>query len=249
MEACSILLRLWDLAVGKVFLDKRCPRGVLFIAPIQPEVYRKAHGTTEVMAGHRIVCERIRVVAMVVMAVHIVEQTAHMLTQGVIEYQRGVGLRIAHPFRLLEQIREPTVVDALLEPRRLEEEAGQVRFVRALQHAAGDVGQAFVVEDDKACQVILEMLKLAPILKKIPKDVRVGGHHGSGSHDWKLHEMLPFDPEDGIGPKSITLTPEMAKHNSRVTLIIAWSLSMTSMPDPSRKERATPARNLAPLFR
>jgi len=57
------------------------------------------------------------------------------------------------------------------------------------------------------------MLKLAPILKKIPKDVRVGGHHGSGSHDWKLHEMLPLDPEDGIGPKSITLTPEMAKHN------------------------------------
>jgi hypothetical protein len=60
------------------------------------------------------------------------------------------------------------------------------------------------------------MLKLAPILKKIPKDVRVGGHHGSGSHDWKLHEMLPLDPEDGIGPKSITLTPEMAKHNRGV---------------------------------
>jgi hypothetical protein len=27
---------------------------------------------------------------------------------------------------------------------------------------------------------------------------------------------LPFHPEDGLGPKSITLTPEMAKHNSRV---------------------------------
>src|SRR5574341_927897 len=27
---------------------------------------------------------------------------------------------------------------------------------------------------------------------------------------------LPFHPEDGIGPKSITVTPAMAKHNSRV---------------------------------
>ena len=135
---------------------------------------------------------------MVVMAVHIVEQTAHMLTQGVIESQRGVGLRIAPPLRLLEQIREPAVVDALLEPRRLGAEAGQVRFVRALQHAASDVGQAFVAEDDQACQVILEMVKLAPILKEISKDVRVGGHDGSGNYDRKLHETFALSPRGWI---------------------------------------------------
>src|SRR5216684_1315949 len=134
MEACAILLRPWDLAVGKVFLDKRCPRGVLFIAPIQPEVYRKAHGTTEVMAGHRIVCERIRVVAMVVMAVHVVEQTAHMLAQGVIEYQGCIGLRTAYPFRLLEEIRDAPIVDTSLKPRRFREEAGQMRFVSTFKH-------------------------------------------------------------------------------------------------------------------
>jgi hypothetical protein len=66
---------------------------------------------------------------------------------------------------------------------------------------------------------MLEMAKLAPILTKISKDVRMGGHDGSGSYDGKLHETLPFDPEDGMGPKSITLIPEMAKHNSRV---IEW---------------------------
>ena len=33
----------------------------------------------DVIAGHRVVRERIRVVTMIVMAVHIVEQTAHML--------------------------------------------------------------------------------------------------------------------------------------------------------------------------
>src|SRR5262249_43925752 len=32
------------------------------------------------------------------------------------------------------------------------------------------------------------MAKLAPILKEIPKDVRVGHHHGSGSHNRKLHQ-------------------------------------------------------------
>ena len=39
---------------------------------------------------------------------------------------------------------------------------------------------------------------------------------------------LPFHPEDGIGPKSITLTSEIAKHNSRVTtsfLRRVWSVA------------------------
>jgi antitoxin component YwqK of YwqJK toxin-antitoxin module len=30
---------------------------------------------------------------------------------------------------------------------------------------------------------------------------------------------LPFHPEDGIGPKCIVLTPEMAKYNSRGKLL------------------------------
>jgi hypothetical protein len=32
--------------------------------------------------------------------------------------------------------------------------------------------------------------------------------------------QLPFHPEAGIGPKSILLTPAMAKHNSRVDSLI-----------------------------
>lgn len=107
------------------------------------------------------------------MTVHIVEETAHMLAQGVVENQDRVSLRTAARLRLLEQIREPTVVHLLLEPRRLGEEAGDVRFVSTLQHAAGDVGQAFVVEANQACQVILQMLKLAPILEKVSKNESV----------------------------------------------------------------------------
>jgi hypothetical protein len=73
---CLFLRR--DGAVGNVFVDKRFPLGQFFIASIQPEVHGKAHRTTDVIAGHRIVRERIRIVTVIVMAVHIIEQTPHM---------------------------------------------------------------------------------------------------------------------------------------------------------------------------
>jgi hypothetical protein len=127
------------------------------------------------MTRDRIVREGIRVVAMVVVAVDIVEQTAPMFAQGVIEYEHRVSLRIADQFRLLEQIRDAPVIDTVLEPRCVREKAGQIGFVRALQDTAGDIRQTFVIQDDQTCQVVLEMAKLASILKEIAKDVRVGG--------------------------------------------------------------------------
>src|SRR4030095_11906327 len=39
---------------------------------------------------------------------------------------------------------------------------------------------------------------------------------GAGATMGSCMRRLPFHPEDGLGPKSITLTPEMAKHNRRV---------------------------------
>src|SRR6266568_9163385 len=128
------------------------------------------------MTRDGIMREGIGVVAMVVMAVHIVEETPHMLTQGIIEDQEPVSLRTAYLLGLLEEIDEPTVIDAVLEPRRFREEAGEVGFVSTLEHTAGDVRQAFVVQDDQTCQVILEMLKLAPILEEVPEDICMSGH-------------------------------------------------------------------------
>ena len=151
MEACSFFLLPWDGTVGEVFVDKRFPLSDFFIAAIHPEIHGKTHGATDIMARNRIVREGVRVVTMVIMTVHIVEETAHMLAQGVIEYEGGVGLRTADPFRLLEEIRDATIVDLLLKPGRFREEAGQVRFVSALQHTAGDVGQTFIVQDDQTC--------------------------------------------------------------------------------------------------
>jgi hypothetical protein len=70
---------------------------------------------------------------------------------------------------------------------------------------------------------------LASILKEISEDVCVGGDYRSGSHDWKLHRRLSFHAGVcGIGPESITLKPEMANHNSRVTLCLGITTSMLS---------------------
>ena len=195
MESSSFLLGRWDGAARKVFLDKRVPLGEVFIASIQPQVYGKTDGATDVITGDGIMCKGIGVVAMVVMAVHIVEETAHMLAQGVIEYQRGVGLRTADCFGLQQQILKPPVIDTVLEPWRFGEEAGEVSFISTLQHAAGDVGETFVVEDDQTSQVMLEMLKLAPILKEIAKDRRMGGHDGSRGYNGKLHETFALSPK------------------------------------------------------
>src|SRR3989454_4418577 len=224
MESGAFLLLRRDGAVGKVFVDKRFPAGDFFIATIHTEIHGKSHGATDIMARDRIVRERIRVVTMVVMTVHIVEETPHMLAQGVIEDQDRVSPRTAHCLRLLEQIHEPTVIDAVLEPRRFREEAGEVGFISTLEHTAGDVRQAFVVQDDQTCQVILEMLKLAPILEEVPEDICMSGHEGSGGHDRKLHQALPFRVGGRIGPESITLKSEMANHNSRVptNVVMSW---------------------------
>src|SRR2546430_3614473 len=190
MEARSFLAFGRDGMVRKMLVDVLCPARALFIAPIQAEVHGKTDRPTDIMTGDRIVRERIRLLAMIVMAIDIVEQTAHMLAQRIIKNQERVSFRTADRLRLLEQILDATLIDAVLEPRRFREEAGEVGFVRTLQHTAGDVGQTFVVQDDETGQVILEMLKLAPILKEIAKDVRVGGHDGSRSHDGKLHELF-----------------------------------------------------------
>src|SRR5438132_10723514 len=60
------------------------------------------------------------------------------------------------------------------------------------------------------------MLKLTPILEEVPEDICMSGYEGSGGHDRKLHQALPFHIGGGIGPESITRKSEMANHNSRV---------------------------------
>jgi hypothetical protein len=144
-----------------------------------------------------LVGEGIRVIAMIVMTVDIVKHIPHLLTQGIIEHQDCVSFRTTDRLRLLEQIRDATVIDVVWEPWRCREEAGQVGFVSTLEHTASDVRQTFGVQDDQTCQVRLKMAKLAPILKEITKDVRVGSHDGSRSDDGKLHKTFALSSKGG----------------------------------------------------
>jgi len=194
LESGAFFLFGRDGAVGDMVMDALLPAGQCFIAPRHTEIHRKTDGATDIMTGDRMVREGIRVVAMMIMAVPRVKQTADMFAQGVIEDQCRVRLRHTDLLRLLEERRDPPVIDVLLEPRRIGEEPGQVGFVSALQHTARDIGQAFVVQDDQACQVVLKMAKLAPILKEISKNIRVGGHDGSGRYDGKLHATFALSP-------------------------------------------------------
>jgi len=193
LGACLLLGR--DRTVRKVFVNKLCPAGEFFIAAIQAETHRKTYRATDIMTRDRMVCEGIRIVTMVVMTVDIVEETPHRFTQGIIEDQEPVGLRTAYLCGLLEEILDATVIDTVLEPGCLRKKAGEIGFVGALQHTAGDISQAFVVQNNQTCQVILKMAKLASILKEIAKDVRMGGYDGSRSNDGKLHETWTLSPK------------------------------------------------------
>ena len=197
VEPRPLFLRGGNGAVGEVFVDKGCPLGEFFIAPIQAEVHGKAHRAADIMTRDRSVGARRGILAMIVMTVDLVEQTAHMFAQGISENQHGIDLQTADRLRLLEQIRDATGIDTVLEPRRFRKEAGQVGFVSALDHTARDVGQTFVVEDNQPSQVMLKRAKLAPILKEITKDVRVGSHDGSRSYNGKLHNAFALSPKGG----------------------------------------------------
>jgi hypothetical protein len=199
-----------------VLLDKRFPLGTRFIAPIEPEVDRKTDGATPIMTGDRVVCQGIGVIAVMVMAIDLGEETPHVLTQGSIEDQQRVSLRTAYLLGLLKQRRNATVVDTIVKPWRVGEEAGEVGFVSTLDHTAGDVRQAVVVQGNQTCQGMLEMLKLAPMLKEVLEDISMRGHERSGSHERQLPQALPFHGGDRIGPESIILQSEMANHNRGV---------------------------------
>jgi len=194
---CPLLLRGGAGTVGTVCADKAFPVGACFIAPIHAEVQWQAHRAADIMTRDWMVGEGIRVIAMIVMTVDRVKQLPHRLTQGLIEHQDGVSLLTTDRLWLLEQRRDATVIDVVVEPWRCREEAGQVGFVRPLEPTARDVRQTFVGQDDQTCQVRLKMAKLAPILQEITKDVRVGSHDRSRSDDGKLHKTSALSPKGG----------------------------------------------------
>jgi hypothetical protein len=102
MEARSCLLLRRDRTIGDVLAAKLFPARERFVAPGHPEVHGKTDRATDRMTRDGMVCEGIWGVARVRVAVHIVEQTADLLAQGVIKDQGRVSLRPTYCLRLLE---------------------------------------------------------------------------------------------------------------------------------------------------
>jgi hypothetical protein len=53
------------------------------------------------------------------------------------------------------------------------------------------IGKSTPLESNKS---LLEMVKLAPILEEVPKDICMSGHEGSGRYDGKLHATFALSP-------------------------------------------------------
>ena len=79
MEGGAFFLLDWDKPLWKVLLHIGCPVGDLLIAPVQPEIDRKAHHPTHVKTGHWVMRQRIAILPMIVVPVDLLEQTPHML--------------------------------------------------------------------------------------------------------------------------------------------------------------------------
>jgi hypothetical protein len=73
LEARPVLACGRDRTVRGMLVDERFPANALFIAPIQAESHGKTARATYLMTGARIVRERIRLLAMIIMAIDIVE--------------------------------------------------------------------------------------------------------------------------------------------------------------------------------
>ena len=102
-------------------------------------------------------------------------------------------------FRLLEHEPDAAAIDRVLPPGGLRKKAGEIGFVGALQDAAGDIGQALIGQDDQPRQIVLEMPKLALVVKQVAEDRRVLGDHRSRRYNRQFHHTPPC-PCQGLEP-------------------------------------------------
>ena len=157
---------------------------------------------------------------MMVVAVDIGEEAAHVCAQGLIDGQERFAAAPAMRLGRLQHEAEATPIDGVLPPRSLGEKAREVGVVGALQDAAGDIGHALMREDDQAGQIVLEMATLALVLTQVAEDRRVLGDHRSRLNNGPFHRTPP-DPGQGIqaGPQ------------------VAWGSGYGKSPQPSKIDR------------
>jgi hypothetical protein len=138
-------------------------------------------------------------VAVLVVPVHIGNETPHVFTQRIINDDQRRASATALRCGRLEHAPEPTAMDLLLAPGRRRENARARGLVGAVEDAAGARGQALVGPDDPAGQRGLEMPTLALVLNQVAADRRVGGAPRRRCHN-RPSQHTPPCPRPGIQP-------------------------------------------------
>ena len=96
------------------------------------------------MTGDRIIRQRIGVVTVIVMMVDVLEQTANVFAQRVIQNERRALFCQPDRLRLLQHLPHPTVIDLFLLPAIGGEISREVGLIGTLQHTARNIGHALV---------------------------------------------------------------------------------------------------------
>ena len=167
------------------------PLGQCLIAAIQTQAQGEAPRATDRAAGDRMVGQGIGAVAVVVVPVHVVKQTPHLFAQGIIHDHKRLAAALAMGFGLVEPEVDAAAIAFILAPGGLREEAREVGLVGALKDAAGDIGHAFVGQDDQPGQIVLEMPKLALVVKQVAEDRRMVGDHRRWCNNRQFHHAPP----------------------------------------------------------
>ena len=123
MQTIPRLFLARDLHVRNMLGHRGFPLGQFLIAAIQAQAQGKAHGPTDIQAGDRVMGQGIGAIAVVVVPVHVVEETAHMFTQGIVNRDDRLASALARGCGRLPPEPDAASLDCGLPPGRRRAEA------------------------------------------------------------------------------------------------------------------------------
>jgi len=175
----------------KVRGHHRFPLGQFFLPTIEAQAHRATHRPPDMEAGHRVMGQGLGASAVLVVAIHLVKETANVFTQGLINRDKRVAAALAMGGGLLEQEADAAAIDRGLPPRRLRKTTREIRLVGAVEDAPRDMGQALVGQHAEPRAIMLEMPKLTRVLTQVPKHRRMVAHHWRRRHDRPFQHTPP----------------------------------------------------------
>ena len=128
---------------------------------------------------------------MVVLAVHMGQEAAHLCTPRIIDDDERVTSSTTRECGLRPHEPNPAAIDLRLAPGGLREQPAEVGCGRAVEAAAPHIGQARVGQDDPSGQIVLTMPQLALVLQQIAPYHCVRSDDGSRGNHRPFHHTPP----------------------------------------------------------